>query len=330
MQRPVGADPASRARALAEALPHPRSTQLFDLFRSLAAQPFLFVQPGGNAGDHLIYRGAEKLAALAGVRFRSVSAEKLTPAELEPGLVVYVHGGGGFVPWWSGRSVRALDTALREHEGIVVLGPTTFHLDAAYLDTVLGEPIAHMRAAMLHLFVRERVSFDAVERFGGARVQVYLDHDTALNLQRDDLLSLSGSRSGSSGYALYAIRDDRESPTETFQPNPLGVWLDPARACRTFESWLDVHVRAGRIVTNRTHSTIAGAIAGVPTTMLTNSYHKNRGIWEFSLRDMDVAWCEAAATGRGSRAMLALPLVGKLLRRGRVRRAIHRLHGCTY
>jgi exopolysaccharide biosynthesis predicted pyruvyltransferase EpsI len=311
-------------------VPQARSHRLYSLFRDLKTRPFLFVQPGGNAGDHLIYRGAEKVAELAGVDYRSIPAEEFPAASFSADTVVYVHGGGGFVPWWSQRSVHALAHALRHHEGTVVLGPSTVSLDRGYLDDALGAPIAEMRAEALHIFARERISLAELERFAAPRVQIALDHDTALNLTRDDLVRLMERNGGRPGYAMYAIREDRESPAQRHRPNPFGVWLDPGRVCRDFGVWLRVHVQAGRIVTNRTHSSIAGAIAGVPTTILANSYHKNRGIWEYSLREMGVEWGEVVDGGAGARSVLALPIAGRVLRNHRVRRVINAWRGCEY
>ena len=43
------------------------SHRILELFHEFRDQPFVFVEPGGNAGDSLIYRGAEKLARAAGI-----------------------------------------------------------------------------------------------------------------------------------------------------------------------------------------------------------------------------------------------------------------------
>lgn len=43
------------------------SGALASLFLELKERPFVFVQPGGNAGDYLIYKGAEKVGKMCGL-----------------------------------------------------------------------------------------------------------------------------------------------------------------------------------------------------------------------------------------------------------------------
>jgi len=45
------------------------STELFRIFKKYQSKQFVFVEPGGNWGDYLIYMGAYKLAKLCGIIF---------------------------------------------------------------------------------------------------------------------------------------------------------------------------------------------------------------------------------------------------------------------
>jgi len=99
---------------------------LFNLFCSLKDKYFLFVEPGGNCGDYLIYKGAEKIANLCGLQFKSVSIQEFLHCSYPIESVVYIHGSGGFVPWWSGTPILALKKALSDYGGLLLSGHQHF------------------------------------------------------------------------------------------------------------------------------------------------------------------------------------------------------------
>jgi hypothetical protein len=51
---------------------------MLSVFKYYSSRRFVFVKPGGNYGDHLIYRGAKKVAREAGVDFRSITHRECT------------------------------------------------------------------------------------------------------------------------------------------------------------------------------------------------------------------------------------------------------------
>jgi len=63
-------------------------------------------------------------------------------------------------------------------------------------------------------------------------------------------------------------------------------------ACQTGHNWAQLHVYALEILTNRSHSAMLGAILGKKTKMFRGKYHKNRSIWEYSLKQRGVEWVE--------------------------------------
>jgi len=266
------------------------STTLFDLFRQLSSHAFLFIEPGGNSGDSLIYKGAYKLAAQAHLQYKAARHEEVIDRiyAVPNDNVIYIHGSGGFVPLWSGKPSAALRKIVSTFNGIVILGPSTFSKDVDYLKKSFINSISEGQSRKLFIFTREHTSYLVLKRCLPSWVELLEDHDTALNLQASDFDTSRIKQK----YSFYAIRADKEMcPTQKM--NVFSSRLDPAPYCRSFEEWFLLHARAKEIVTNRLHSSILGSILGKCTTLMPNSYHKNRSVWEFSLASRDVNWRES-------------------------------------
>ncbi len=270
------------------------SREVFALFERYRDLSFLLVEPGGNHGDYLIYRGAEILAQEAGIRFRSLSHKEFMASPPEKNTVVYIHGSGGYCPWWTQTPVLELRKAVSEFTGPVILGPTTFHADRDFFQETIAADLKTPRED-IHVIAREKTSYAAIEEVLPKGVNLLLDHDTALNCTAEDLFPGPRRKRPApyaiARYSLYAIRQDKEAFGEVEQ-NPLAVRIDAGEQCYDFLHWAGVHRWAREIVTNRLHSSILGAIFGIPTTLLPNRYHKNRSVWEFSLRERGVQWAE--------------------------------------
>jgi len=274
------------------------STTLFDLFQQLSFYPFLFIEPGGNYGDTLIYEGAYKLAAQAHLRYKAARHEEIIDRidAVPKDNVVYIHGGGGFVPLWSGKPSAALRKLVSRFNGIVILGPQSFSEDVAYLKASFIDSLSGGQSRKLFIFAREHTSYLVLKRCLPSWVELLEDHDTALNLQPSDFDPSHIKQK----YSLYAIRTDKEMcPTQ--KQNVFSTRLDPVPYCLSFEEWFLLHARAKEIVTNRLHSSILGSILGKCTTLMPNSYHKNRSVWEFSLASRNVHWRESLPVGPLSR-----------------------------
>lgn len=300
------------------------SVGLYHLFQELRERPFFFVELGGNEGDKLIFRGADKLGYICNLDVTRLSTEEfLSCAKVDKHVVVYIHGGGGFNPVWSKKVVRAFHHAMK-HDGVVIQGPQTYWSDVDFLMRELGTPAGSARCERLVVMAREQVSFDLLKLVLPSHVEAVLDHDTALNLQREDLEQYIQPHSG--GYKLFAIREDKEASDLSIRPY-FSPWLDPVKSGGEFAAWVRLHGGAREIVANRLHSSICGSILGIPTTLLPNSYFKNRAVWEYSLKDRGVEWAESLDVGHTSRIVHRLPALRRLLRRRRVRRVMQKLHG---
>ena len=266
---------------------HSKDLSIRGLFEKYRAKRFLFIQPGGNFGDYLIYAGATKIAKEFEVNYFEVAYGKFLNTSLNGFDVAYIHGSGGFNPWWSGTPIKVLQRLLSSFKGIVIVGPSSFHADSEFLHAWIKTAIETNTANRVILFARELPSFNFLVQNLANPIEIGLDHDTALNLTRNDFFKKQPKRK----YPLTILREDKEGLKVDTESN-FFVRIDPALYCRSFPHWLEVHDKAVEICSNRLHSAILGTVLGIPTTLLPNSYHKNRSVWEFSLQARGVQWAE--------------------------------------
>ncbi len=268
-----------------DGLPEIASRQVFGLFRQFNSIPFVLVEPWGNYGDQLLWRGAEKLANLAGVQFQKVSVDAFLRSDYPQNTGVYIHGGGGIHPLYPKAIAAQAFLKSVERYPVTILGPQTVPPDAAFLKQVFISKLPARGAGTAVFFARETTSHTIIKSLLPGWVEPGLDHDTALNLTAADVITAIPPRR----FDLYAIRADKEAITKT-RRDLMAVWTDPIHFCFDYNQWVALHNQARQIVTNRLHSAVLGAILGVPTTLLPNSYHKNRSVWEYSLQTRGVTW----------------------------------------
>lgn len=270
-----------------------KSIKIFELFLKFKDKNFIFVRQNGNFGDELIWRGAEKLAKLADLSYKTVSSVDFINKTFPPDHVLYFHGNGNFNSIWDESQVKAFKIAVLSHTGVIILGPTTFMLDKVASDA-FSEQLLMAKSSNIFIFCREQFSYDRIHNYIPKKIYFEIDHDTALNLQREDITN--NSIKNKINKTFYAIRNDAES-THHMRFNILSFWGDPVSNSSTFEEWLELHDSVEEIVTNRLHSSIVGTILKKNVCLLPNSYFKNRGIWEYSLRDMNVKWLDQLEYG---------------------------------
>lgn len=270
-------------------------SSLQDFLEAHRGARLVLVSPGGNWGDYLIWAGAEALARAVGYTCHSLSFAEFMHAGAPSDAVLYLHGGGGYNPYASGRALEALLRAVTTHPGVVVQGPQTIDGSATYLEHLRQALQIRPTAREVTFFTREKSSLATLGEIRPDWMSVRIDHDTALHLDRDAYLALAGS-DAPARYNLLGMREDNEAPAQLpATTTRKAVRLDPALYATSFVHWLRIHACAASIYTNRTHSAVAGAILGKPTTLSAGAYHKNRSIWEYSLRDRGVLWAEPAA-----------------------------------
>lgn len=271
-----------------------------------ATGQLLTVQPGGNHGDTFIYRGFDaylETTSIDRVRLEDRLERVDAPPEIPSTNLkryagwtlhqlryvrhrlrndvsaVYIHGGGNFNDMWK-FGIGCYRTAARHFDCPIVVGPQSCQFDetdpARVFERVDNET---------HFFCRERYSYEIVEDATRHldHVQVYLEDDTALFHDADDLPVTEFGEE----YTLLAMRMDKDSANPIIEDDvsaPVNV-NDFSKMAETYEDWIDVAARASYIYTDRLHGAILGHVLGKPITWYDTGYHKNRGVYEYSLSD---------------------------------------------
>lgn len=268
--------------------------KLAQLFETNRNRDWYFVKPGGNWGDYLIYAGAEVLARQMNLRWTDLDYFSFNPDLIPQGAALYLHGGGGFNPWGSKRAFLNLKRALSTNGTLVIQGPQTADTEASETSALFKDTFHNVGAAEVHIFSREERTHSYLSDSLPDAILKHIDQDTALHLNKANILELSDLRSSPKGrYVLLVARNDDEAPAGILSTIENAVMMDPAYFATSFRHWIRIHAYARRIISNRLHSSIVGTLLEKPVELAAGSYHKNRSIWEYSLKERGVEWKDA-------------------------------------
>lgn len=272
--------------------------ELIAVLRS--AQPFVYFPSSGNGGDALIAH-----ATFAFFHRHQLSYELYTADAPVSDRVVVIGGGGGFVDGY--RKMSELVQRLAVDAASVIILPSS----------CLGyEKELGLMDERFHFFARESVTAAHVLRHArGAKVSSC--HDMAISLKGQALPEMKNLPLFLSGQPLHyqikwllkrpkivhllrreldetsMLRVDVESrldacelPRDNFDISHLvkGRMDQEVRAAAIAKVFCGVIARQKKIVTDRLHVSIACGLLGIPCEMRANSYHKNRAIYEESIK----------------------------------------------
>lgn len=230
------------------------------LFAPYAGLDVGFMTLDGNVGDLLINAAARELMKEFRVRTRDLQSVELDSGDLlRPVDAVFVSGGGnmgGMYPV----TVRQRARALALGKPVTVL-PQTF--------TDEDEDITPYH----RVYVRERTSL-------ARQPGTLLAPDLALGLRPPWIDEGVAAATG------VWLRTDRERQVPACRAS-LG---DPALVSDSVSDYLGLASCFEHVVTDRLHFAIASLLVGRKTTLLPNSYHKNRSLYETWLRDLGCRW----------------------------------------
>lgn len=218
----------------------------------------------GNVGDRLIDTAAEQLLADFGIRYRVLRPEELERGEPYFPLDAILVSGGGNMGSMYPRTQQQRRQALALRVPVSVM-PQSFTDDQEDLEAYAG------------IFVRERASL----RFAPTAT---LAPDLALGLRSP------WEDEGAEAKTGVWLRADRERSVAASRSS-LG---DPIEISKTVEDYLGLASKFEHIVTDRLHFAIAGLLLDRRVTLLPNSYHKNRSMYETWLRDLGCRWRNSA------------------------------------
>lgn len=268
----------------------------------------LSIQPGGNHGDDLIYRGFDEMISELGCErvpfaqgnnrydrppdvpsvnmIRNLRWFKYQMNHLSHRIsggfdAVYIHGGGNFNDIWQG-GVACYRTAARYFDCPLIIGPQSCQFETTDPSTIFKDIDNET-----HFFCREEYSYALMKDAADNQdhVSVYLDDDTALSVSED---TLSFANRGTE-YELIAMRADAESTSPFLQEsiNPPIKVSDISNTTDSFEIFVQTAARAKHIHTDRLHVAILATLLNKPVTWYEVGYHKSRGVYEYSLSDND-------------------------------------------
>ena len=230
------------------------------LFEELKGKSVGFLPLSGNAGDLMIQRATTELFHNLDIEFREITSQELAAAQLmTPVDEIVVSGGGNMGTLWPipyQQRRKSLEFGLP-----VTIFPQSFTRNDENTD------------CFKHVFVREKASMKFNRDF-------ILAPDMALGMKIPEKFDCPVLETG-----LF-LRKDAES---CLHQNPSAL-VDPILVSKTIDEYLGLASMFENIITDRLHFAIAGLMAGRNVTLLPNSYHKNRSIYETWLHDLGCHW----------------------------------------
>jgi len=273
--------------------------------------PTFFEPLGGNNGDELIRMGAEHLLTkLAISRVASPDEARL----------IVINGGGGMNDIWR-KGLEDFHRLRSTHPDTeIVIGPSSFYFE----QTDFAALIAAGRAPVT-IFCRERASERLLhDILPPGTADVRLSHDLAFELIDSEWLGFLRSGTAES-HVLITLREDREGLVGSRRAGAAARLPAPVRAplkrlhalyrrkqagsnlsrlitqrgsfeslpivnadistSVSFDRFVDLIRSAALIITDRLHVSILGCLLDRGVTLLPGSYHKIRGVHEFSMSD---------------------------------------------
>jgi len=283
-------------------------------------EDFLVINPPGTKGDQLILMGLEKKLRELNIHYRlfhfgseslfrkicdladrqflryaknvrkkwerimfqiSNTLSRKAHIILDASQSVFLLRGGGYInDIWKDYNVLCsiFQAVQNKQDFIVIISPQSFYFVSTYFPRFfdkIKQPV--------HIFCREKYSYRILESMTFPKnVHIHLSHDTALYLSKEDF----SLRDRNESYILIAPRNDRESAVTWDKRKIHGstktLFGDIIKLDK-FNDYVNIIWNARQVYTDRLHNAILSALLGKDTFLYPNSYHKNKGVYEFSL-----------------------------------------------
>ena len=273
------------------------------------------ITPGGNHGDTLIHMGLMKKLQEYDIKYTCFNLEDLYRDNLMLGAeylvniglwkigsdlgfklinlpqeteLILFEGGGYMSDIWYGPTL--LRQVMKRYKTPIAVGPQSYLFTRTRFHQYFtdGRPV--------HLFCREKYSLEHLEKkVLPENVSLYLSPELALYLKKEDLEEWIEPRTG--GYELISFRKDKESAISEITRDEIVQLSDNLLIAdismeKTLTDFVSAVYYADYIYTDRLHVAILSKILGKQATLFGNKYHKNKGVWEYSLK-ADIEFIEA-------------------------------------
>jgi exopolysaccharide biosynthesis predicted pyruvyltransferase EpsI len=236
---------------------------LESFLRSISGSTFDRLTNPGNAGDGLIERGADILLNKCGIDYCTITYPEIGAAD-----VILILGSGGFCRPWH-HNIERVHFYVAKYRRVCIF-PATFDFTFAPVANFLRELPPNVIA-----FCREEVSYNALKTIVPSPERVYLDHDVAFH---NDVTAWKGVGIGE----INCFRTDSESARRIILERNFDISDMGGDAHKTVI--LDVLKNFASVNTDRLHVGIAGALLDKQVLLFVNNYHKNRSMFEYSLK----------------------------------------------
>jgi exopolysaccharide biosynthesis predicted pyruvyltransferase EpsI len=277
-----------------------------EFLREHSDQKFCTVTPGGNHGDTLIHMGLNKKLDEHGIDYTNLNLEEIYSRDAVSGLkyvlniaawklgldrgfqlleipgdadLILFEGGGYMNDIWYG--LVLLKQILKRHGQPVAVAPQSYWFESK-------EFMGHFTdGRLVTLFCRERRSLELLQ--GMPRlptVDIKTSGDTALYLDAEDLRPLI--KPAREPYDLICFRKDKESiiaperRREIIESSDDPLVEDISKK-GDLGDFISTVANARQVHTDRLHVAITAHILRKEATLYPNRYHKNRGVYEYSL-----------------------------------------------
>ena len=277
-----------------------------EFLREHSDEKLCTVTPGGNHGDTLIHMGLIKKLDEYGIKYTSLNLEEVYSRDIVSGVkyvlniaawkmgikggfqlleipedvdLILFEGGGYMNDIWYGPVL--LEQILRRHDLPVAVAPQSYWFEST---DIMG----HFKDDRpVTLFCRERRSLEIIQRMPRPpNVDIKTSGDTALYLDAEDLRPLI--KPAWEPYDLICFRRDKESIIAPERRREIIKISDAPRVediskKGDLSDFVSIVANAGQVHTDRLHVAITAYILGKEATLYPNRYHKNRGVYEYSL-----------------------------------------------
>lgn len=262
---------------------------------------YTVIQPGGNNGDELIYKGLNKKLKNLGIKyeekkyreeyislkiikfdknFKKISINKKTD-------MIIVHGGGNMNDHW-GNGIRLLKHIIGRYDIPIIVAPQTFYFTKTNFPEILKDVKQEV-----HLFCREYISYSLLKNMQLAdNIKIYLSDDTSFFLNKEDFMYIN-KNNAKRDYVLLGFRNDKESNESLDIRKTLNdIFIDhdidivnggDISLNYPFEDFLKIISNSKIVITDRLHIGILSSILEKPVFLLANSYFKNKAVYDYSI-----------------------------------------------
>jgi exopolysaccharide biosynthesis predicted pyruvyltransferase EpsI len=242
-------------------------------FLSMGKGVWLLSEMAGNVGDHLIWRGTERLLDGLPLKFERISCSEINDEKTQYNNDTLVIPGSGaftknFHEWLPQLVLKASNQF-----GQVVILPSEYEPELPVVFSALSQP-------NVFPFARDSYSYNQVKLF----TQVSMSLDPALYAFDFEAATRKIASSNNTADVLLALRTDASSLLmhHGLQPGPMNS--DISVTYQDLDQFLKSIREVDTVVTDRLHVTVAAVMLGKTVRYVEPSNHKISRYVDFNFR----------------------------------------------